>query len=204
MISYMKHLLFLLSITLVILTFSCDSKDKSDTTNVNEDFVLTDTIQSEKSELSNDSECVFDTSTFKFTTEAIKKFDSTIKYEWNDKDKEATVPFENGDTLFLHIGGCVHFNYFAIYKMDSSKFNDDEYMFNKTIWLAKNFFSNGFDEGYSKFITNKQFELFGTNNQCKTFMINPDSTIQENEIYDGFSFCKRGNRSVITLLGYVN
>lgn len=74
----------------------------------------------------------------------------------------------------------------------------------KAVWMAKNFFDNRFDDGFVKFIRNKQYALEQNDGTMKSYSITTDSTIQENEIYDGISVEKMGNRLVLGIHGYVN
>lgn len=154
---------------------------------------------------STDDECVFDTSTYKFTTQALKKYKSNIKYTWDDKEKEAKTVLQNGDTLTLHIGGCDHFSYSATL-ITSISFDDTKALTEKSKWLAKTFFDGGFDSKYDSCISKGHFKLtdsYDTKNLKAYEIIDPDTTIT-NMIYEGFQFWKLDNKTKIVISGYIN
>jgi hypothetical protein len=188
----------------VFILFSCS------THGINEN-VLNDTIQVQSATIdvnythaSETDDCVFDTSTFKFTTEVLHKFNPELKYRWIEKEAQAIVPFEQGDTLLLHIGGCNHFSYHAIYITSDSIFNNESYLFEKVEWIAKNFFANGFDDGFVHYIRNKKYKLEKDTDKIRSYSILTDSTTSEIDIYDGFSIRRKGNQAIIELIGYTN
>lgn len=148
--------------------------------------------------------CIFDTNIYQLTTEAVARYNSDLAYVWNSEQKEAIIEFENGDTLFLKIGGCDHFNYMARYRTDSLSFNNQALLLEKTKWIAKNFFSSRFDSNYAKFISNGDYKLEQDDSTRKYYSVNTDTTVMENEIYDGFSFEKIDGRTQIEILGYIN
>ncbi|MDB5257058.1 MAG: hypothetical protein JWM14_1753, partial [Chitinophagaceae bacterium] len=204
----------LFTFLLLTLLTSCSSSPKeqahpsvtvADTTIVLENGESSkEEIDSTLQEQEGDMDCVFDTSTFKFTTEALLEYDRNLDYTWDDKEKQAIVPFTDGDTLILHIGGCNHFSYWAELKTEASFFSNEKYLMDKAVWMAKNFFSNGFDDGFVKFIRTKQYTLDRNDETMKAYSITTDSTIQENEIYDGISVEKMGDRLKLGIHGYVN
>jgi hypothetical protein len=153
------------------------------------------------------NECIFDTSTYKFTTEKLKQFDRNISFLWDNKNEQAIVMFPGKDTLLVHIGGCVEFSYTAIYSTDSSRFNDSAYLFEKAAWLAKNFLGGGFDSKYTECVINKHYILakdgFPNRNLRSYDIINAD-TAMTNKIYEPFQFELRGSRTIITIGGYEN
>jgi hypothetical protein len=150
-------------------------------------------------------DCVFDTSTYKFTTEALKAFDKKLKFHWDKQSSEALVKLSNSDSLVLRIGGCNHFGYSATYVTDASKFNDREFMVQKAKWMAKNFFSNGFDEKYVYCIDNNLYQL--AESERKDFLnytiIDRDTTVT-NQIYEGWTVEKMGNKARLNISGYIN
>jgi hypothetical protein len=153
------------------------------------------------------NECVFDTSTYKSTTEKLKQYDRNISLLWDNKNEQAIVTFPVKDTLLVHIGGCVEFSYTAIYSTDSSRFNDSTYLFEKATWLAKNFLGGGFDSKYTECLINKRYTLakdgFPDPNLRSYGIINTD-TAMTNKIYEPFQFELRGSRTIITIGGYEN
>lgn len=199
----LKHLLIVLLITGMLP--SCFTEPKHTTSNrAVRDSVLTGTIV-EPGHTEEEAECVFDTSTYQFTTKALLNYNPKQRYIWNKTQQEAVVPFENGDTLILHIGGCNHFSYLAIYRTDSAKFNQDAYLFEKATWLVETYFDNGFDKKYAHFIANKQYQLEESEQPgLKLYsIINPDTTVS-NQVYEGFYFKKEGERTEIWIHGYLN
>jgi len=197
----------------VFVVFSCSNSEHAEKNPVDQHTEKTDSASLKNSETgsieqqnSNNSsdDCVFDTSTFKFTIEALQKFNKNISYIWDDKEKQAIVPLENGDTLILHIGGCNHFSYCATFKTDSSVFHDKTFLFNKAEWLAKNFFTNGFDEGFVYYIRNKKYQLERDDNEMRVYSIVTDSITTEIDVYDGFSIEMDANRAKIEIIGYTN
>ncbi|WP_028980475.1 hypothetical protein [Sporocytophaga myxococcoides] len=196
----MRHTIQLLFILLLI---SCSSEKISKEEKEQSVVTKKSAINRQNIELTDD--CVFDTSTFKFTSQAIRKFNPTIKFHWDENEKRAILPLEDGDSLILHIGGCNHFSYWAKYRTDYSKFNDSIYLLNKAKWIAENFFDNGFDQNYVRFISDKKYYLENNGKPLmKSYSIHTDSLIQENEIYEGFYFMRDGERTEIWIHGYVN
>jgi len=151
-----------------------------------------------------EAECIFDTSAYQFTTQALLKHNPTQNYIWNKERQEAVAPLANGDTLILHIGGCNHFSYLASYRTDSAKFTQEEYLFDKVKWLAETYFDNGLDKEYPRFIANKQYRLEESEPDVKLYSItNPDTTIT-NQVFEGFYFKKAAKRTEIWIHGYFN
>jgi len=195
----------------LFILFSCSSPETSEQKTVSAREIKCDTtgVQADRTDkddtdVSETDDCVFDTSTFKFTTEAIHAFNPKIKYQWIKEEAQAIVPLEQGDTLVLDIGGCNHFSYHAIYKTSGNRFNDENYEFEKAEWIAKNFFTNGFDDGFVYYIKNKKYTLETETDEIRAYSITTDSTTSEIDIYDGFNIQKIGNRTIIEIIGYTN
>jgi hypothetical protein len=153
----------------------------------------------------DDEECVFDTSTYRFTTEALKAYDKNISFHWDTETASALAKLNDTDSLILHIGGCSHFSYSAIFITDSSKFKDHNYLIEKTKWLAESFFSNGFDDKYTDCIDNKQYQLEESTRQDVLYysIIDQDITVTDH-VYEGWTFEKTGPKTKIVLSGYQN
>jgi len=149
--------------------------------------------------------CVFDTTTFRITAAALKKFDPALRYSWRKKDGAAVVPMKNNDTLLLRIGGCNHYVVLAEYLTDSSKFDDESYCIEKVIWMARNFFSEGFDTKYVECISKKLYQRDTLPHpDAKWYYIqDPDTTVTDH-VYDGFGISKTGSRAEIAVSGYIN
>ena len=196
----MRHILPLM---LILLFVSCSSEKVSK--EQQEQVITAKKSTINKLNIEESDDCVFDTSTFKFTSQAIHKFNPKIKFHWNDNEKHAFLPLEEGDTLILHIGGCNHFSYWAKYRTDYSRFNDSIYLLNKVKWIAENFFDNGFDKNYVRFISDRKYYLEDNGKPLmKSYSILTDKYVQENEIYEGFYFMRDGERTEIWIHGYVN
>jgi hypothetical protein len=173
--------------------------------------VSADSIDYEGSEEMQD-ECVFDTSTYKFTTEKLKKYQHNISYRWDSWRAEARTVLADGDTLWLHIGGCDHFSYMATLSTALS-IADSAALMEKTRWLARTFLDMGFDTGYDEMIIKRQFELGEHSTAGKEYhygVITSSDTAVTNHFhdgfhfYDGFSFTRSGTRTRIEIAGYIN
>jgi len=200
----MKHFLFSLSI--VLLAAGCSSELKKEKTPVlsSEKRAKEKIYSIDNRPKEIESDCVFDTSSYKFTSEILLKFDRKIRFSWNKNNRQAIVKFPKGDSLLLSIGGCNHFGYSAEYRTDASAFSNPDYLMEKTTWLARNFLDNGFDTNYLRFISNKQYILERDENDWKYYSVEIDSLVAENEIYDGFGFKRVGKRTHISIGGYIN
>jgi len=151
-----------------------------------------------------ETECVFDTNTYQFTTRALRKPNPDQPFTWDGEQQQAVAPLANGDTLMLHIGGCTHFSYLASYRTDSAKFHQEAYLFDKAKWLAETYFDNGFNEAYPRFIANKQYQLEESAPGFRLYTIADPDTSVTNRIFEGFYFKKEGTRTEIRIHGYVN
>ena len=152
------------------------------------------------------NECVFDTSTYKFTTEKLKKYDKNIAFIWDGKNYQAIVKFPGNDTLWLHIGGCVDYSYTAIYSIDSSRYSDTAYLFKKAGWIAKNFLGGGFDSKYAECLAKNLYTRRTDNadSNSRVYEIIDMDTSVTNKIYEPIIFELKGARAVITIGGYEN
>ena len=153
------------------------------------------------------NECVFDTSTYKFTIEKLKQYDRNIFFLWDNKHDQAIVTFSGNDTLLVHIGGCEEFSYTATYSTDSSRYTDSIYLFEKATWLAKNFLGGGFDSKYTKCLINKRYVLDTggfVDPNLRSYDIIDTDTAMTNKINEPFQFELRGARTIITVAGYEN
>jgi hypothetical protein len=154
---------------------------------------------------SGEDGCVFDTSTYKFTTEKLKKYKPNISYHWDQWQAEARTVLDDGDTLWLHIGGCDHFSYTAVLGT-SLTITDSAALMEKTRWLARTFLENDFDTKYDKWIAQGQFERDGNSVYGERLFYNtvdPDTAVTDH-VYEGFSFTRRGARTRIEITGYIN
>lgn len=166
---------------------------------------VTATAQHVDPSAAGDDACVFDTSTYRFTTTALSKLDPAMAYSWRTEDATAVVPMKNNDTLLLHIGGCDHFTFQAEYRTDSSKFDDEEYFIDKAKWMAKSFFSQGFDTKYVECISGKRYRRDGAEPAgIKWYNIQDPDTAVTDHVYEGFGVRKIEGRASISISGYVN
>jgi hypothetical protein len=167
--------------------------------------VVADTISKSDTINAESDECVFDTNTYKFTKEALLKYRKDIKFKWNSKEKEAMAVFENGDTLLLHIGGCTHFSYSAVL-LSSIPFQNTNMLTDKSKWLAKTFFTNGFDTKYDEFISSGKFKKNESYypKSTEAYEVIETDTAATNMVFDGFTFEKNGKRTKIQISGYLN
>lgn len=160
---------------------------------------------------SGEDGCVFDTSTYTFTTDKLKEYKPNISYHWDRWQAKARTVLADGDTLWLHIGGCDHFSYMATLSTALS-INDSAALMDKTRWLARTFLDNGFDTGYDEMITKRQFELGKRSIPGKEYLysvIESDTAVANHfndgfRFYDGFSFTRHGAGTRIEIAGYIN
>ena len=150
------------------------------------------------------SDCVFDTSMFKFTTEKLKEFNKGIIYTWDNTTKEATVKFPDDDTLKLSIGGCDHFGYTATYLTTSSKFYDQVFLNDKAKWLAKNFLGGGFDKKFVYCLSSNLYSIDSSKHDSKSLTIIDKDTSITNKIFEPILFELLGSRTKISVVGYEN
>jgi hypothetical protein len=205
--------IFYFSFVILVLVFSCGEKTTSQKT---EEVILDSTDYVDEEELvvlheeeltsyEEDIECVFDTNRFELTVQAIRKYDEKVNVKWNKEKKEALAVLENGDSLILSIGGCMHYGYEASLHT-SIKYEDTAALTEKARWLAKTFFGNGIDRKYDAFISKGLFVGTPTNNAGiqKYLLIEDDNDEDSDLFFDGFSFYKQGERTKIMISGYIN
>lgn len=191
-----KNLLFFVTI-ICLLTVACKPSSK-DSQLINNSTLAKDTIAT-----FDDIDCIFDTSSYKFTTTALLKFDKAIQYKWDKETKQAKTVLNNGDTLYLSIGGCDHFGYTARL-ITKTPFNTTDSLLNKTRWLARTFFDNGF-ESYDQLIAVDKFSKSEDSTpEYSMYNVALSDSVAENCIFEGFSFEKRGNNTIIEIGGYIN
>jgi len=73
------------------------------------------------------------------TDDFLKRIKEFKNYEWNSITKIATVTLDNGDTLIITHGGCIHFLVAAEFQLSKSvNYEDDAaYIFDKVLWIAE-------------------------------------------------------------------
>lgn len=146
-------------------------------------------------------ECIFDTSSYKFTTEKLKAFKEDLVFSWNDKEKTATVKLNGNDTLLLHIGGCYHFGYDAVYTTDALVMHEKEIV-EKAGWLATHFFGNGFDEKYIDCLSHQQYTIDSSNSLSWNLQIVSKDTNATDQVYEPVLIEQLGRRVKISMTAY--
>jgi len=140
-------------------------------------------------------ECVFDKTTQ--TDEFIRNKTKFTEYEWDNENKTATIKLENGETLKIFRGGCIHFGMSGelFTNFNSSKINDLDFWLDKSLWVSKNIFDNKDYEYLKEQLAKKDYHLERNENSVYIFI--------PHEIYDEFSISVRmeGGKAVL-YVGY--
>jgi len=192
--------LFFLFVAVIIKGCSCNSSSQSHLASQSKKIDTASMGQN----TDEGSDCVFDTSMFKFTTEKLREFNKGIIYTWDNNKKEATVKFPDDDTLKLSIGGCDHFGYTATYLTASSKFYDQVFLIDKAKWLAKNFLGGGFDKKFVYCISSNLYNIDSSRYDSKSLTIIDKDTSITNMIFEPILFELQGSRTKISVVGYEN
>lgn len=150
--------------------------------------------------------CNYDTNDIQtFTLDAVKDYDSTLVYYWDEQSKVVYFMYER-DTVLLQIGGCDVFGYNVAYKtLNTGNFEDENYITEKVTWMTRNFFSSGFDIKFWEAIRDGEYMLDSTSSDStsKLYLLsNVDTTIQSNQVFRGFGVRKLGNSLEIWASGY--
>jgi len=114
-----------LAVLFLVLVLSCKPNTGKDKTSV-------------KSKIgSNDNDCIFNQETQ--TDDFLKGIKIFKNYKWDNKAKTAKIKLENGDSIIIFRGGCVHFGVSAKMKIKKSTidFSDWENVNTKVLWIAK-------------------------------------------------------------------
>ena len=164
--------------------------------------VPVDTTEYASEDMQN--ECVFDTSTYEFTTDKLKQYQADISYQWDSRQAQARTVLSDGDTLWLHIGGCNHFGYSAALGT-AVPFEDSAALMNKARWVALTFLED-VGEKYDEMIAQEQFQSGGGSipGKIRMYDVIVSDTVVTAYIYDGFSFARKGTRTRIEIMGYIN
>lgn len=134
----MKKILIALSI--VFLLFSCgqETSPQSENEQANMGDTTTLTIpHSIEHELENVKNCVFDRDTV--TDNFLKNITEFSNYSWDHHTKEARIILANNDSLYIHIGGCMHYGVSATLTRVGNKkeFSDHAYWLSQAYWIAE-------------------------------------------------------------------
>jgi len=195
----MKH--WLIGIVIIV---SCQNPSTTSAPTTNSTKTPKDTLGASDNlpETINSVDCVFDTSTYKFTTEAIKKYNPHLLFQWDTGRAVANFSLDNNDSLSLHIGGCNHFTYSAIYTTNSDLFNDDSALIATSKWIAKTFFKGGLDSDFLDILNKHDFVK---ETKPNLIVFNPvESDNLTNIIIEPILIEKREKKTVISLAGYMN
>ncbi|MEQ1732664.1 MAG: hypothetical protein ABL940_03270 [Bacteroidia bacterium] len=152
------------------------------------------------------NDCVFDTSTYTPTIGTIKNYNQFQKIKWNSTAQTATTIFENGDTLVLHIGGCIHYSYSATL-YTSINFSNQNELLVKTSWIATTFFKPNFNTRFEYAIKNglfKQENEYADTSSVIQYSIIEKDTLISNEILNNIIFTKQNKGTKIEVSGYIN
>lgn len=97
----------------------------------------TESKEVEPEEVEPENDCIFDQSTQ--TDEFLKGIKELENYEWDDITKTATIPLNNGDTLYVSRGGCYSFGVSALLKttQNTPQFTDWDQVFEKALWMSE-------------------------------------------------------------------
>lgn len=121
---------------------SCDSKtatmeekpseiEISDTSS--EDLTIPHSTNHEE----RSADCVFNRDTV--TDDFVKEQSEFGNYTWDNESKEARIILENGDSLYIHVGGCQHYGVSAtLTKIGSDEvFSDHSFWIGQALWIAE-------------------------------------------------------------------
>ena len=107
----------------------------------------------------SEDDCVFDSNTQ--TDDFLKKIPEFSDYVWDNETKKATIQLDNGNTLIVTRGGCVHFSFYGNLLLNKSEqnFNDENGIFNKALWIAERLFHKSDYELIRKSLNSKDYEI---------------------------------------------
>lgn len=103
--------------------------------------------------------------------------------------------------MLLHIGGCDHFTYSAKYLTAASALASDSSVLTKARWMAKSFFSNGFDQGFVRTIDKGSFAIT-RDAHTTTITLAEGDTTHSDHIYEPILVEKTKGRARISLVAY--
>ncbi len=142
---------FIIIFSLSFLLFSCGS-DTETKAPVAHEFITSDdstslTIpHSIEHELENMKDCVFNKDTV--TDNFLKSVPEFKNYSWDNLTKEARIVLPNNDSLYIHIGGCMHYGVSATLTRvgNNKQFTDHGYWLSEAYWIAERV--KGFESHY--------------------------------------------------------
>lgn len=145
----MKNVIILFS--MCFLFFSCGSGPETksptekDTEAIDDSSSLT-IPHSIEHELESINDCVFNKDTV--TDNFVKAVPEFQDYTWDSHTKEARIVLPNNDSLYIHIGGCMHYGVSATLTRVGNKkpFTDHKYWLSQAYWIAERV--EGFEPDY--------------------------------------------------------
>ena len=182
-----------------------ETENKSDTFRITNKNILT---EEDYDDLTDYSNCKYDTNTCAFTCKAMIRFDHRLNYTYSNRFKKAGAVLGNGDSIWVHIGGCNKFYYTAELISSIIPFESTTALTHKARWMAMSFFEgSGFDDKYKECIEKGYYEEIKSvenGSNIKQFKINDPDTLQNIMVFDGFTFENKGDRVKISIGGYKN
>jgi len=141
----------------------------------------------------DEEECIFDQATQ--TDEFVKSVSEFSNYTWNNESKEATVILPSNETLIAQRGGCYHFGISGtLVTNDRTDFDNLDYWFEKSLWIAERLFSENDFRTLKKSIEQKTYTMPEGNS---TYILFP------HEYYSEFSMTLKKNGNKVELyIGY--
>ncbi|RAJ10554.1 hypothetical protein LX64_00158 [Chitinophaga skermanii] len=195
-----------LCLVLLVALFACQQKtvvkrDKVDSTfnNNHKSTVITHHVEIPGTEA---EDCIFDTSSYKVTTDLIYAFNPQQKFNWNPNTKIATLFFDNNDSMQLSIGGCDVYVYQAQYFTALERMPDTTFLLEKAAWMAENFFEDDFKEVYTRNIANKTYTT-ETQEGGIHYHIEP-GTDGGNHHYNGIDIMRENNVATVSIIGAID
>ena len=137
---------------------------------VKNDIKITETenkklTESESESEFNENDCTFDLNTQ--TDDFLKEITEFSNYVWDNEKKKATIKLENGDTLIVTRGGCVHFSFYGNLILNNSELNldDESKIFKKALWITEKLFHKSDFDFINESLSNRRFEIEQSENQ---------------------------------------
>jgi hypothetical protein len=133
-----------------------------------ENIKLTETESESESESEsefNENDCTFDLNTQ--TDDFVKEITEFSNYVWDNEKKIAKIKLDNGNTLIVTRGGCVHFSFYGNLILNNSELNldDESKIFKKALWIAKKLFHKSDFDFINESLNKRKFEVEETGNQ---------------------------------------
>lgn len=184
----MKNIVILLAFSALL--FSCH--ENSSESNKEEEMLVTDTTSTGNT---NGIENNFDQGTQ--DDSFLKNIPAFKNYIWDNNLKKATVPLQKKDTIVIHRGGGVKFDYYITLISHSDKHDNSDHKY----WMKK---IRKYSSYLPNFPNNEIDSLWNQSNYAVDQI--PPSTIymfaQSNYCNEFFSVAQKANATVEVSLGY--